>query len=208
MVADRRKQEGYNMKNACKKCRREGAKLMLKGDRCFTTKCAFSRRSYVPGDHGPTQRTKLSEFGRQLREKQKSKAVYGIGESCLAKYYVIADKSLGNTTENLIMLLESRVDNIVYRAGFASSRSQARQKVSHGLVSLNGKKVTVPSIQIKKNDKIKINYKVEEKNVKSDLPSWIDVDLKKKEIIIKHIPLRDEVDLSINESLVAEYYSR
>ncbi len=181
---------------------------MLKGDRCFTTKCAFSRRSYVPGDHGPTQRTKLSEFGKQLREKQKSKSVYGLSESTLSKYYALADKSEGNTTENLIKILESRIDNVVYRAGFASSRPQSRQKVSHGLVSLNGGRVTVPSILLSEGDKIKINYKPEEKNVKSDIPNWIEVDAKKKEITIKHIPNRDEVDLSINESLVAEYYSR
>jgi len=208
MVVEQRKREGFSMKKACKRCRREGAKLMLKGDRCFTTKCAFSRRSYVPGDHGPTQRTKLSEFGRQLREKQKSKSVYGISESTLSKYYKLADKAEGNTTENLIKILELRIDNVVYRAGFASSRSQSRQKVSHGLVSLNGKRVTVPSIILSEKDKVKINYKAEEKNVKSDLPNWISVDMKKKEIIIKHIPQREEVDLSINESLVAEYYSR
>ncbi len=196
------------MEKACKKCRREGAKLMLKGDRCFTTKCAFSRRSYVPGDHGPTQRTKLSEFGRQLREKQKSKAVYGISESALLKYYKAADKSDGNTTENLIQLLELRIDNIVYRSGFACSRSQARQKVSHGLTSLNGKKITVPSILIKEGDRIQINFKQDEKVVKNDLPNWINVDDKKKEISINHLPKRDEVDFNINESLVAEYYSR
>lgn len=197
------------MQKACKKCRREGAKLMLKGDRCFTTKCSFSRRSYVPGDHGPMQRTKLSEYGRQLREKQKSKAIYGLSESALSRYYKDADVKEGNTTENLIAMMESRLDNVVYRAGFASSRSQAKQKVSHGLVSLNGRKVTVPSISVGKDDKIQVLYNIDDKNVKSDnVPNWLKVDGKKKEICIKHIPSREEVDLSINEKLVAEYYSR
>lgn len=197
------------MKKACKKCRREGAKLMLKGDRCFTTKCSFSRRSYVPGDHGPMQRIKLSEYGKQLREKQKAKAVYGISESALSEYYSEADIKEGNTTENLISSLETRADNVVYRAGFAVSRSEARQGVSHGLVKLNGKKITVPSIALKPSDKLEILYKASEKVVKKDdIPNWLNVDAKKKIVEVKHLPNRDEVDLSINEKLVAEYYSR
>ena len=194
------------METKCKKCRREGEKLMLKGDRCFSPKCAVVTRPYIPGQHGPNSRIKLSEYGRQLREKQKIKRIYGLSESDMRKYYAMAEKSEGSTTENLISLIESRLDNAVFRTGLAPSRNASRQLVSHGKVQKNGRKITIPSYMVSPKEVFSFNFKIDE-NVESK-SNWINVDLKKKVIEIKHIPSREEIELNVNESLVVEYYTR
>ena len=194
--------------NACKICRREKEKLLLKGERCFTPKCAMIKRPYGPGQHGQNFRGKQSEYSRQLREKQKVKALYGIMETQLKNYYKTADTEEGKTTENLISSIERRVDNVVYRAGFAASRRESRQIVSHGKIKLNGHKITIPSIQVSEKDVIVVVPKKETKIEKDNSPSWLEVDVKKKQITIKRLPLREEVELAANESLVVEFYSR
>lgn len=197
------------MIKACKKCRREGEKLLIKGERCLTPKCAITKRPYAPGDHGQGFHGKVSEFGRQLREKQKARRIYGISEGQFSKYVKKADTMVGNKSENLMRLLETRIDNVVYRLGFASSRSLARQMVSHGLITLNGRKVGTASLIIKANDVIapkkKDNFK--EISLNTSL-TWLDADTKKLEGTVKHIPVRDEIDTPINESLIIEFYSR
>lgn len=196
------------MNLGCRKCRREGEKLLLKGDRCLGPKCAVVRRSYAPGQHGLSMPKKLSEYGRQLREKQKLKKIYGLSESILKKYYNISEKNKGNTTEYLVSHLELRLDNIVYRSGIASSRSSARQLVSHGKVLLNSKKVSVPSIIVKQEDVVSFGTGVKFDKINNQNISWFTADPKKGQITIKHIPNRDEIELNINESLVVEFYSR
>lgn len=196
------------MKYGCRKCRREGEKLLLKGDRCLSPKCAMTKRSYPPGQHGLQMTKKLSEYGRQLREKQKLKKIYGLYESTLNKYYLLSEKSKGNTTEHLISLLELRLDSILYRANIAPSRSAARQLASHGKVFINDHKVTIPSIILRPEDKITFAKKVDIKNLSQNNISWFKVDTKLGQIMIKHIPTREEIDLGVNENLVVEFYSR
>lgn len=196
------------MIKACKKCRREGDKLMLKGERCFSAKCAMTRRSYAPGQHGPNSRTKLSEYGRQLREKQKIKRIYGISESDLKTIYNSADKSTGNTSEILLQLLESRIDNIVYRSGVGASRSDARQIVSHNHTYVDGKKLSSPSAHVKIGQIITFDKNVAIDFGKTNTAAWIKKDDKKKQFEYIHAPSRDEIDLNINEKLVVEFYSR
>ena len=196
------------MIKACKKCRREGDKLMLKGERCFSAKCAMTRRPYVPGQHGPTSRTKLSEYGRQLREKQKIKRIFGLSEGDLSRVYREAERLSGNTAENIIKIIESRMDNFIYRAGIGSSRSHARQIVSHALVMLNGKKMSVPSAQVKPGDLITFykSFKIDSKKIK---PSpWIGFNDKNTSFEYLRQPSREDINLNINENLVVEYYSR
>ena len=175
----------------------------------MTPKCAITKRPYAPGDHGQGFHGKVSEFGRQLREKQKARRIYGISEGQFSKYVKKADTMVGNKSENLMRLLETRIDNVVYRLGFASSRSLARQMVSHGLITLNGRKVGTASLIIKANDVIapkkKDNFK--EISLNTSL-TWLDADTKKLEGTVKHIPVRDEIDTPINESLIIEFYSR
>lgn len=196
------------MNYRCRKCRREGEKLLLKGDRCFGPKCAITKRPYSPGQHGSKITKKLSEYGRQLREKQKLKRIYGLGESSLKIYYNNSEKSKGNTIEHLMSLLELRLDNVVYRAGLSSSRSGSRQLVSHGKVLVNGHKVTIPSIILKEKDKVSFSKGLRfDKNDNQNL-SWFIKDRKRGEIIINHIPSREEININVNESLVVEYYSR
>lgn len=196
------------MIKACKKCRREGDKLMLKGERCFSAKCALTRRPYIPGQHGPSSRTKLSEYGRQLREKQKIKRIYGLSESDLERVYREAERIQGNTAENIIKLIESRVDNVVYRTGVCQSRSDSRQVVSHGHVLLDGKKMSTASAQVNPGQSISFDktVKVETKKIKP--ASWIKQNEKTKTFEYTTRPSREEIDLNINENLVVEYYSR
>lgn len=197
------------MLNGCRKCRREGVKLILKGERCLSAKCAVTRRSYAPGDHGQGFQRKLSEYGKQLREKQKAKRIYGINETQFASYVEKAQKLTGDKTVNLMRLLESRVDNIVYRLGFASSRAQARQLVSHGHFAVNDHKITIPSVLIKAGDSLKPNKTTEFKDISINKSvSWLDVDAKKLVASMKHEPTREEIDTPVNESLIIEYYSR
>jgi len=194
---------------ACKKCRREGEKLMLKGERCASPKCAMIKRPYAPGQHGQSFRGKVSEYGKQLREKQKARRIYGIGEKQFANYTEKADKLEGNTAENLLSLIESRLDNTLYRLGFAPSRSAARQFVSHGLFAVNDHKVSIPSFLVKPGDTISPIKKESFKEIKPlNLPSWIVFDQKDLKGTVNHIPTREEIDTTVNESLIIEFYSR
>lgn len=196
------------MIKACKKCRREGEKLMLKGERCFGTKCAMTKRPYVPGQHGPNQRVKISEYGRQLREKQKVKRIYGLSESDLKRIYVEADRLSGNTAENLIKLIESRLDNAVYRTGICDSRSSARQITSHKHVFIDDSKVSIPSIRIKIGQKLSFDKTITSEFKKLKPAAWIKLDDKTHKFEYLRLPSREELDFNVNESLVVEYYSR
>lgn len=199
----------------CRLCRREGMKLYLKGDRCYTDKCAISKRAYAPGQHG-NSRKKLSNYGLQLREKQKAKRFYGVLESQFRKYFEIADKQSGITGENLLRLLESRLDNVVYRLGFASSRAEARQLVVHGHFRVNGKKVDIPSYLISAGDVIAVKEKSRSSekfkslaaNFKGSTPNWLTVDMEKLEGTIVSLPSREDIDLPIAENLIVELYSK
>lgn len=194
------------IENKCKKCRREGEKLMLKGERCISPKCAMVKRAYAPGQHGQSFRGKLSEYGKQLREKQKARRIYGISESQFAKYVGLAEKMKGNNAENLMKLLEQRLDNIIFRLCVASSRSQARQMVSHRFFKVNNKIVNIPSFLVSVGDTIEIKNT---KDIsKANIPSWIEFDAKKNTATIKHLPSREEIDSTFNESLIIEFYSR
>lgn len=199
----------------CKKCRREGEKLFLKGERCFSVKCAMIKKAYAPGQHGQARRMGLSEYGTQLREKQKVKRIYGILERQFRKYYEMASRMQGNTGNLLSILLERRMDNIIYRFGFASSRSQARQLVNHGFFMVNGKKIDIPSYLMKEGDVISIkknkeNYFQNIKNVikNQQLPSWLALDDKVLRGKIIAFPTKDEIDLSADIYLVIESYSK
>jgi small subunit ribosomal protein S4 len=199
----------------CRLCRREGLKLYLKGDRCYTDKCGITKRATAPGQHG-TSRKKLSNFGMQLREKQKAKRFYGVLETQFEKYFDMADKQPGITGENLLRILETRLDNVVYRLGFASSRAQARQLVVHGHFIVNGGKVDIPSYLVKVGDSIKVKEKsfaspkfkevVEE--FKGAVPQWLTVDSEKLEGKVVALPTREDIDLPISENLIVELYSR
>jgi len=200
---------------ACRLCRREGKKLYLKGDRCFnTTKCAFEKKPYIPGQHGKSNPKKLTQYGAQLRAKQSMKRIYGVLESQFAKYFEEARRRKGVTGELLVKLVESRLDNIVYRMGFAVSRDQARQLVNHGHFKVNGKKVNIPSYQVKPNQIISLTAKglnldyVKKSLAEKDrkVPEW----LTRKAAVGKMIrlPEREEIEADINEALIVEYYSR
>ncbi|SHI18923.1 30S ribosomal protein S4 [Sporanaerobacter acetigenes] len=199
----------------CRLCRREGQKLYLKGDKCFTDKCPVSKRNYAPGQHGQS-RKKLTEYGLQLREKQKVRRYYGIQESQMLKYFNMADKMKGITGENLLKILESRLDNVVYRMGFAASRDEARQLVTHGHFIVNGKKVDIPSMLIKVGDEIEVKAKSKNsprfkelvENHRGTTVKWVDVnpeDLKGKVVAE---PSREDIDLPIEEHLIVELYSK
>lgn len=198
----------------CRLCRREGMKLFLKGDRCYTDKCAFSKRSYAPGDHGQS-RKKMSNYGIQLREKQKTRRIYGVLEKQFRKYYDKADHMKGITGENLLMLLEMRLDNVVYRLGFGASRTEARQLVTHGHFTVNGKKVDIPSYKVSVNDVIAVKeksrgyekFKVFAENPKT-LPAWIQGEVANFEGTIVAEPQRSDIDLPVNETLIVELYSK
>lgn len=197
------------MNLGCRKCRREGVKLFLKGEKCFSPKCPVGLRPYSPGQHGPTTFTKLSEYGKQLREKQKVKKVYGLSENQLKNYYLKATKKSGDTSENLVAILETRLDSLVYRLGLSTSRSTARQMVSHRFFSLNGRKVNIPSIIVSSHDEAIVSDKVDGKiDNKSQLPTWMAYDSKKRSIKIKHPPTKEELELPFDINLVIEYYSR
>lgn len=191
-------------------------KLFLKGDRCYTDKCAVSRRSYAPGQHGQG-RKKLSEYGLQLREKQKAKRYYGVLESQFAKYYEMASNKAGVTGENLLQILESRLDNVVYRLGFAVSRAEARQLVSHGHFTVNGKRVNIPSFLVKPGDVIAIADKskntakikaVLENTAGKTIPKWLELDGDNAKAKVIALAERDDIDLQIEETLIVELYSK
>ncbi len=200
----------------CRLCRREGTKLYLKGDRCYTAKCSIGRRPVVPGQHGKS-RKKISEYGIQLREKQKAKRIYGLREEQFARYYEIAERMKGITGENLLQLLERRLDNVVYRIGFGVSRPQARQLVRHGHILVNGKRVDIPSYLVEKGDTITVDIKsadeieifkaFKEDAAKAVVP-WLQVTREKLEGHVVAMPARADVDLPIDEHLIVELYSR
>ena len=199
----------------CRLCRREGQKLFLKGDRCYT-KCALENRSYAPGQHGQG-RSKSSEYGMQLREKQKAKRYYGVLESQFRSYYEMAERRPGKTGENLLSILECRLDNVVYRLGFAMSRAEARQMVSHGHFTVNGRKVNIPSFQVKPGmvisltEKGKSMQKVKENiedNAFRPAPKWIEYDKNNMTAKIVAVPARDDIDMPIEEHLIVELYSK
>ena len=202
----------------CRLCRREGMKLFLKGERCYTDKCPFERRSYPPGQHGPQQlRTKLSDYGIRLREKQKVKRIYGISEKQMRRYYEIATKMPGQAGHNLLQLLERRLDNVVYRLGFAVSRAQARQYVNHGFFKVNGRNVDIPSYLVKPGDIIELKEKYRnnpqiieslETVVRKGIPSWLELDAENFKGIVKNLPTREDITMPIQESYIIEFYSR
>ncbi len=200
----------------CRQCRRENQKLFLKGERCFSDKCALSRRSFAPGQHGQNQaRKKVSEYGLQLRAKQKAKRYYGVLESQFAHYFEMAERKSGITGENLLRILESRLDNIVYRAGFAMSRKEARQLVLHRHFTVNGQTVNIPSYLVKEGDKIAVKTtdcaKIKEcieKNSGRPVPTWMAKDAEQMTVVVNTLPNREEIDFDVEEHLIVELYSK
>ena len=200
----------------CRMCRRAGQKLFLKGDRCYSAKCAMEQRAFAPGQHGQS-RSKASEYGLQLREKQKAKRYYGLLESQFHGYFEMAERRPGQTGENLLSILESRLDNVVYRLGFAMSRAEARQLVSHGHFTVNGRKVNIPSYLVKPGmvitlkdsskglDKIKGNV---EANAFRQPPKWLEYDANNLTAKVVAVPVREDIDLPIEEHLIVELYSK
>ena len=200
----------------CRVCRREGQKLFLKGERCYSDKCSISRRNYAPGQHGQ-KRAKLSEYGTQLREKQKTKAYYGVGEKQFRKYFEMASNKKGVTGDNLLQILESRLDNVVYRLGYGASRAQARQIVNHGLFEVNGKKVDIASYLVKPGDIIAVRESKKDKeiiklNVEANsarpVPAWLEKDAKVLGGKVIRLASREDVDLPVEEHLIVELYSK
>jgi small subunit ribosomal protein S4 len=200
----------------CRLCRREGAKLYLKGDRCYTGKCAIDRRGYAPGQHGQG-RKKVSEYGVQLREKQKTRRIYGILETQFRNYFEKAEKQKGITGENLLRLLERRLDNVVYRLGYAASRVEARQIVNHGHFTVNSKKVDIPSYLLRVGDVVEVREKsrenvrikeLAEQAARKTSPAWLEVSADQFTGTVIAIPSREEIDVPIEEHLIVELYSR
>ena len=200
----------------CRLCRREGQKLFLKGERCYSDKCSLNVRSYGPGQHGQG-RKKTTEYGLQLRAKQRARRFYGVQEGQFLHYFEIAEKKAGVTGTNLLRILESRLDNVVYRAGLASSRKEARQLVRHGHYTLNGHKANIPSILLKAGDVVAVTDKsrqneklkaVVEANSAHPVPSWIDFDAEKLTAKINQLPNREDIDLDVEEHLIVELYSK
>lgn len=200
----------------CKLCRREGKKLFLKGDRCYTGKCAVERRSYAPGQHGQN-RKKTSEYGLQLRAKQTAKRYYGIQEGQFHKYFLMAERRQGVSGENLLRICESRLDNVVYLLGWASSRAEARQLTIHAHYLVNGKKVDIPSYLLKEGDVVSIKSKsldsdkikaVLEANASRPVPTWLDKDAENNSAKITRMPEREEIGVPVEEHLIIEFYSK
>lgn len=199
----------------CRQCRREGLKLYLKGDKCYTDKCPVSKRNYAPGEHGQG-RKKLSNYGVQLREKQKVRRYYGVSEKVFAKYFTVADKMEGISGENFLKILESRLDNVVFRLGLAASRAEARQLVNHGHFIVNGRKVDIPSYMIQVGDEIEIKDKSKKsprfkelvEGHKGSVPQWLEVDAENMKGKVVAEPSREEIDIPIEEHLIVEWYSK
>lgn len=202
--------------SVCRQCRREGAKLFLKGDKCYSPKCTFTLRPTPPGQHGQNRQRKMSEYGVQLREKQKCRRAYGVLESQFHSYYETASNMRGVTGENLLMLLESRLDNVIFRLGLGASRAQSRQFVRHGHVRVNGKKVDIPSYLVKTGDVITLrerskeieHFKVLKEGTGRIVPKWLSLDAENLTARVESAPRREDIDLTINEQLIVEYYSR
>jgi len=206
-----------NLDPKCKQCRREGEKLFLKGEKCFTDKCGIEKRSYPPGQHGQRRGGRLSDYGVQLREKQKLRKIYGILEKQFRSYYAEADRLKGVTGENLLQLLESRLDNVVYRMGIGVSRSESRQLVRHNSITVNGNRVNIPSYQVKPGDQVAVaeasknQLRVKAASEAAEergFPEWVEVNIKKLTGTFKNKPQRDDLPPTINESLIVELYSK
>jgi len=206
-----------NLDAKCRQCRREGEKLFLKGEKCFTDKCAVERRAYPPGQHGQKKNQRVSEYGGQLREKQKLRRVYGVLEHQFRLTYFAADRKRGITGENLLQSLESRLDNVSYRMGFGASRSEARQVVRHNAILVNGKRVNIPSYQVRPGDVVEVAEKSKAQlRIKAALeaaeqrgfPEWLEMDAKAMKGTYKARPQRAELPATINEHLVVELYSK
>jgi small subunit ribosomal protein S4 len=200
----------------CRICRREGGKLFLKGDRCYTDKCAFERRAYAPGDHGKA-RKKPSDYALQLREKQKVRKMYGILEGQFRRYFEEAERRKGVTGTNLLTLLETRIDNVAYKLGFANSRSQARQMVRHGIFLVNGRRVSVPSIQMKPGDVLEVRDRTKKNLVINEalevvarrgVPAWLEIDAPALKGSVKAFPTREDITFPMTEQLIVELYSK
>ena len=200
----------------CRICRREGQKLFLKGSRCYTDKCSVTRRNYAPGEHGQGKK-KLSEYGTQLREKQKTKSFYGVGEKQFRGYFDMASNKKGITGDNLLQILESRLDNVVYRMGFGVSRAQARQIVTHGNIEVNGRKVDIASYLVKPGDvvavrEIRKDNPVIKENMEANsvrpLPEWLEIDREKMSGKVIRLANREDIDLPVEEHLIVELYSK
>jgi small subunit ribosomal protein S4 len=205
------------LNSKCKKCRREGVKLFLKGERCLSPKCPILKRNYPPGVHGPKGRKRTTEYGTQLREKQKAKRIYGINERQFRNYYRKAISKKGDTGQILQQLLQMRFDNVIYLLRLARSRVQARQMVGHGLFLVNGKKVNIPSYQLKTKDEITIKPEKEKAKIfadlekrleKEELPAWLHLDSKTQKARILNQPTGDELDKTFNPRLIVEFYSK
>jgi small subunit ribosomal protein S4 len=199
----------------CRLCRREGMKLFLKGARCFTDKCAIERRNYPPGQHG-LNRGKLTPFGVQLREKQKAKRIYGVLEQQFRRYFESAERQKGATGENLLKLLELRLDNVVYRLGFAASRRESRQMVAHGHFQVNGRKVSVPSYLVKVGDTVELRPTSKQAARVDDnlnagrgqIPQWLELQPEGRRGVVRSVPLREDIQLPVSEQLIVELYSK
>lgn len=200
----------------CKLCRREGKKLFLKGERCYTGKCSVERRSYAPGQHGQG-RKKTSEYGMQLRAKQQARRFYGIQEGQFHKYFLMAERKQGMTGENLLRICESRLDNVAYLLGWASSRAEARQLTTHGHYTVNGKKVDIPSYLLKAGDVVSVNEKsrdsekikaVVEANDARPVPEWLDKDAENFSAKVVKLPDREQIEVPVEEHLIVEFYSK
>lgn len=206
-----------NLDPKCRQCRREGEKLFLKGEKCFTDKCAIEKRNFPPGQHGQKRAQRLSGYGVQLREKQKVRRIYGILEGQFRGYYAAADRKKGITGENLLQLLECRLDNVTYRMGIGASRTEARQIVRHNSIKVNGARVNIPSYQVKPGDVVEVaEHSRQQLRIKGAMeaaeqrgfPEWLDVNVKEFKGTFKAKPQRDELPATINEGLVVELYSK
>ena len=202
--------------SVCRLCRREGCKLFLKGEKCYGAKCPLDLRHTVPGEHGQARQRKMSEYGMQLREKQKAKRTYGVLEGQFHHYFEEADRQKGITGENLLVMLERRLDNVVYRLGFGVSRPQARQIVRHGHIRVNGKKVDIPSFQVSVGDVISIreksaesdHFKAMREGTGKTMPQWLTIDAAELKATVVALPKREDVGMDIQENLIVELYSR
>ena len=201
----------------CRICRREGSKLFLKGDRCYSDKCSFEKRSYAPGQHGQGRRVRVSDYGIRLREKQRVRRMYGIQEDQFRRYFDEADRRKGVTGANLLQLLELRLDNVVFRLGLAESRQQGRQLVKHGHYLVNDKKVDIPSYQVRQGDVIKVREKSRsivpikealESVVRRGVPEWLSLDAEKLMGVVESLPERGHITMPIQEQMIVEFYSK
>ena len=200
---------------ACRQCRREGIKLFLKGSRCFGEKCAIERRNYPPGQHG-LSRVKLTNYGIQLREKQKAKRIYGVLESQFRRYFTMAERERGGTGENLLKLLERRLDNVVFRLGMAASRREARQMVGHGHIQINGRKVSIPSYIVKVGEVVQLRptSKMQERVAdnlgagRQQIPAWLEVDSNEKKGTVRGLPIREDIQIPVQEQMIVELFSK